>query len=110
MKLTRAALALTASVAILLQSGAPVSAAELAIRSDAVNPNARDVRVVPRFNWNYNHMYGPAYSWPDGAPATPDRVLVRPGLQPIGLYRGHHPYCMYGTATYRAQGGRYPCG
>jgi len=100
-----AGLALIASFA-----SAPVAAVELAIRSDAVNPNARDVRVVPRFNWNYNHMYGPAYAWPDGTPATPDRILMRPGLQPIGLYQGRHPYCMYGAATYRAQGGRHPCG
>lgn len=67
------------------------------------------VRSVPRFDWNYSHRYGPAYNWPDGSIATPDAVIVRPGLQPIGLYRGHFPYCMYETATYRAQGGRSPC-
>ena len=64
---------------------------------------------APRFGWNYSHRYGPAYNWPDGSIATPDAVIVRPGLQPIGLYRGHFPYCMYETATYRAQGGRSPC-
>ncbi len=71
--------------------------------------NAREVRSVPRFEWNYSHRYGPAYNWPDGRVATPDAVVVRPGLQPIGLYSGHFPFCMYGTATYRAQGGRSPC-
>lgn len=108
MTFTRAALAalvLTVSV-----TSIPASAVELAVRSDAVNPDARDVRVVPRFNWNYNHMYGPATTWPDGTPATPDRVLIRPGLQPIGLYQRPYPHCLYGAATYRAQGGRYPCG
>lgn len=92
-RLAFAGLALIASFA-----GTSASAAELT------------VRVMPRFDWNYNHMYGPATTWPDGTPATPDRVLVRPGYQPIGLYQGHYPYCLYGAATYRAQGGRYPCG
>ncbi len=76
------------------------SGAELAVR---------EYRSAPRFDWNYSHRYGPAYNWPDGSIATPDRVIMRPGLQPIGLYRGHFPFCRYETATYRAQGGRSPC-
>jgi hypothetical protein len=101
-----AGLGLIASLAIPLLGDTPAAAAELTARPYA----AREVRVMPRFNWNYNHMYGPAYTWPDGTPSTPDRVLVRPGLQPIGLYQGRYPHCLYGAATYRAQGGRHPCG
>ena len=63
----------------------------------------------PAFNWNYKHRYGPAYNWPDGSIATPERVLLRPGLEPIGLYDRPYPYCLYGAATYRAQGGRVAC-
>jgi len=96
MRSTRVALAGLALIAS--YASTPASAAELG------------VRAMPRFAWNYNHMYGPAYTWPDGTPATPDRVILRPGYQPIGLYQGRYPHCLYGAATYRAQGGRYPCG
>ncbi len=83
----------------------------IAVLSNAQAVLASDLRLrgAPRFDWNYSHRYGPAYNWPDGRVATPDAVIVRPGLQPIGLYRGHFPFCMYETATYRAQGGRSPC-
>lgn len=109
MTFTRAALAGLALIASF--AGTPASAAELAVRSYTVRSHAvREVYIKPRFDWNYSHMYGPADAWPDGTPATPDRVLLRPGLQPIGLYQGRYPHCLYGAATYRAQGGRYPCG
>ena len=83
----------------------------ITVLSSAQTALASDLRVrsAPRFDWNYSHRYGPAYNWPDGSIARPDAVIVQPGLQPIGLYRGHFPFCMYETATYRAQGGRSPC-
>lgn len=105
-KIAFAGLALIAALA-----NTSASAAELAVRPHATRSYAvREVVIKPRFDWNYNHMYGPAYTWPDGTPATPDRVILRPGYQPIGLYQGRYPHCLYGAATYRAQGGRYPCG
>lgn len=95
-------LASTIFASTIFASVLPASAADYGVRRMRAD--------VPHFNWNYKHMYGPAYQWPDGTMARPDAVIAEPGLQPIGLYLGHYPYCLYGAATYRAQGGRWPCG
>jgi hypothetical protein len=104
---------ITAAAALLVTAAAPATrAADLSLHLRHHRHHHAHIHHLrrPWFSFSYSHNYGPAYVWPDGAIAAPDRVIVPRYERAYGLYDGHRAYCAQSSASYRGQDGRqHPC-